>query len=467
MTIYRIAIESNTLLYDTLTRSLVALKPQEAGAIRIYTCGPTVYNDQHIGNYRTFIFEDVLVKTLEQAGYEVTRVMNITDVGHLVGDGDDGEDKLEVGARREGNTAWEVAKRYEERFLADMAELHLQQPTLLVRATEAIEAQISMVKSLEEKGLTYTTSDGVYFDSAKLPDYGKLAQLDIAGLQAGARVEVGEKRSATDFALWKFSPTDHQRDMEWDSPWGTGFPGWHIECSAIIKENLGDSIDIHCGGVDHIPVHHTNEIAQSESVTGQPLAQIWMHAEFLLVDGGKMAKSEGNVYTLADLKEKGFDPLALRMLTYTAHYRSKLNFTWDGLTAAQKSLDKLRRTFHAALEADETDAVRGYQERFQQQLLDDLNTPRALAVLWEALDSLQTPEEKRAFLEYIDVVLSLDLAHVVLQPEIPAGVQQLVTERDAARASRDWAVSDALRTQLENQGYTVQDTPEGTVIEKI
>ncbi len=459
-------VESNTLLYDTLTRSLVELKPQEAGAIRMYTCGPTVYNDQHIGNYRTYIFEDVLVKTLEQAGYEVTRVMNITDVGHLVGDGDDGEDKLEVGARREGNTAWEVAKRYEDRFVSDMAELNLQQPTLLVRATEAIEGQINLIKELEEKGYTYATSDGIYFDSSKLTDYGKLAQLDIAGLQAGARVEIGEKRTATDFALWKFSPTDHRRDMEWESPWGTGFPGWHIECSAIIRENLGDSIDIHCGGVDHIPVHHTNEIAQSETVTGQPLAHIWMHAEFLLVDGGKMAKSLGNVYTLADLKEKGCDPLALRMLSYTTHYRAKLNFTWESLDVAAKSLEKLRRIFHEAQEADETDAVRDFQVRFRAELMNDLNTPRALAVLWEALGALPTPEEKRSFLEYADTVLSLSLAHALTPIELSSDVQVLLDERDAARAQQNWQRSDELRAQLEQKGYTVQDTPQGTSVVK-
>lgn len=452
-------------LYNTLTRQVETLQPLSGEVVSVYTCGPTVYGDSHIGNYRTFIFEDVLVKTLRILGYQVKRVMNITDVGHLTSDADEGEDKLEIGASREGTTAWEVAKKYEARFLADLVTLNLEKPENLVRATDTIQAQIELIRELEAKGCTYQTSDGVYFDSSTRTDYGKLAQLDLTGLQAGARVAMGEKRHATDFALWKFSPQGKQRDMEWESPWGTGFPGWHIECSAIIRQTLGDSIDIHCGGVDHIPVHHTNEIAQSETATGKPLAQIWAHADFLLMDGGKMAKSLGNLYTLEDLKSSGYHPLAFKLFALSASYRTKLNFTWEALAGAQRSLERLQAAYHAEGKGEQTDTSQA-QANFQAALADDLNTAQALAVVWETLDLPLNQAARQTFLSYVDQVLGLSLGATPAEVIVPESVQALLRHRDAAREVGDWSQADALRTEIWEQGFELQDTPAGQIVRK-
>jgi cysteinyl-tRNA synthetase len=425
----------------------------------MYTCGPTVYGHPHIGNYRTFIFEDVLVRALRRFGYQVERVMNVTDVGHLVGDGDEGEDKLEVGAKRDGITAWDVAKRYEESFLSDLIVLNLEKPEPLIRATVMIGEQIEMIRQLEEKGHTYITSDGVYFDTGKLPYYGELARLDIAGLQEGARVDAGEKRSKTDFALWKFSEEPGKRHMEWESPWGLGFPGWHIECSAIIRTSLGDSIDIHCGGADHIMVHHPNEMAQSETVTGQPLARFWCHGEFLLVDGGKMSKSLGNVWVISDLLERGYDPIALKLLCYSANYRSKLNFTWEGLTAAQKQLDRLREVYQSYRTAEDVEKAAHAIASFNAAIADDLNVPAALAVVYDSISSMENGP-RRAFLESVDQVLALDLGKVS-NLEIPTEVSELLEKRAAARAAKDFQESDRLRDEIAAKGFSVLDTPEG------
>jgi cysteinyl-tRNA synthetase len=439
-------------LTNTLSRSVETLRPLHAPEVLVYTCGPTVYNFPHIGNHRTYIFEDTLVKSLRRFGYTPKRVMNITDVGHLT---DDGEDKMEVGARREGLTAWDVAKKYEEAFFADLAIFQMEMPEIVVRATENIQEQIQFIQELEAKGYTYQTSDGVYFDSTKVPDYGKLARLNPEGLQEGIRVAAGEKHAKTDFALWKFSEEPGNRHMEWESPWGVGFPGWHIECSAIIRSTLGDQIDIHCGGADHIMIHHPNEMAQTESLTGKDMASIWLHSEFLLIDGGKMSKSLGNVYTRQDLEERGFDPLAFRLFTYSANYRSKLNFTWESLSVASHQLRKLRSAYHKA-KPTWTENICPYQERFNTALADDLNMPVAMAVVWEVLSELE-PGEVTAFLKDVDTILSLDLAkkeHV----EVSEEVIRLLHERQIARENQDWDRSDALRHQIGELGFQVNDS---------
>lgn len=453
-------------LTNTLSRTLEELRPLNPPEVSIYTCGPTVYNHQHIGNYRTYIFEDLLVKSLRRFGFRPRRVMNITDVGHLTSDEDEGEDKLELGARREGLSAWDIAKKYEAAFLDDLTFFQIEQPETLVRATDTVQEQITFIQELEEKGYTYQTADGIYFDSSKVSDYGKLANLNVEGLQEGIRVAAGEKRHKTDFALWKLSGEPGQRQMEWESPWGLGFPGWHIECSAIIRATLGDSIDIHCGGSDHIMVHHPNEMAQSESLTGKPLAQIWLHSEFLLIDNGKMSKSLENVYTRADLETRGYDPLVFRLFTYSAHYRSKLNFTWETLASAAPQLHRLRQHFRAVEQGEWSDRLTPYQEQFNAALANDLNLPVAMSVVWEVLGADLTPAERRAFLEDVDTVLSLNLGK---QEEtiIPEEVQRLLDERAAARGTQDWDRADALRHQIANLGFQVKDTATGQEIEKI
>jgi len=450
-------------LFNTLSRQVETFTPQVPGKVTMYTCGPTVYGYAHLGNIRTFTFEDVLIKTLRHLGYEVNRVMNITDVGHLTSDADSGEDKLEVGAKRDGITAWDVAKRYTGYFLDDLHTLNLEIPQQLIRATDKIEEQIALVHLLEQKGFTYVTSDGVYFDSTKLIDYGKLAHLDIQGLQAGTRIDIGEKRHATDFALWKFSPQNSHRDMEWESSWGKGFPGWHLECSAIIHASLGTTIDIHCGGVDHIPVHHTNEIAQSETAYEAPLAHYWCHADFLLVDGGKMSKSLGNLYTVKDLEQANIDPIAFKLFAYTASYRSKLNFTWDGLEVAHRTLQRLRRAYHAEGKGSDEDST-PFKESFIAALADDLNTAQALAVVWKAMDAPLTQATRQAFLTDVDTIFSLNLTQEPAPFLVPDHIHQLVETRSKAREAKDWSQADMLRQQIEGAGFTLSDTPNGTIL---
>src|SRR6478672_237329 len=335
-------------LYDTYSRRLREFAPLDAtGAVGIYTCGPTVYDYQHIGNYRTFLFEDTLKRVLRFNGYRVRHVMNITDVGHLTSDADTGEDKMEKGARRTGRTAWEIAALYTQAFQEDIAALNIEPPDVLPRATDHIPEQIEFIADLERRGFTYATADGIYFDTSHQPDYGFLARLDLAGLEAGKRVGLGDKRNATDFALWKLSPPSSARQMEWDSPWGKGFPGWHIECSAMAQKYLGDYFDVHCGGEDHIPVHHTNEIAQTVARVGTRLANFWMHGYFLVQNDAKMAKSAGEFLRVAALVDRGYDPLAFRYLCLTGHYRTQLNFTWEALDAAATGLARMRNAFHA------------------------------------------------------------------------------------------------------------------------
>ncbi len=450
-------------LYDNYERRL---RPFEAldrdGTVGLYTCGPTVYDYQHIGNYRTFLFEDVLKRVLRWNGFAVRHVMNITDVGHLVSDADEGEDKMEKGARRTGKTAWEIAQLYTDAFLADMTALHIEDPAVLCRATDHIAEQIAFIADIEKKGYTYRTSDGIYFDTSKQPGYGYLARLDKDGLEAGKRVELGEKRRPTDFALWKFSPLGEKRQMEWDSPWGRGFPGWHIECSAMAQKYLGDYFDIHCGGEDHIPVHHTNEIAQTEARVGTRLANFWMHGYFLLSSDVKMAKSAGEFLRLVSLVERGYDPIAYRYLCLTGHYRSQLNFTWDALDAAATGLSRMRAGFLALPAEAGAKPDAGALARFTAEINDDLNVPRALAVAWDVLRGGLPPAVKRATLARFDEVFGLGLATwQPRQDEAPAEVKSLADARLAARRARNWAEADRLRAELHAAGWGMEDRPDG------
>ena len=455
-------------LYDNYTRSLRPFVPlHPGGEVGLYACGPTVYDYQHIGNFRTFMFVDTLRRVLEWNGYRVKHVMNVTDVGHLTSDGDSGEDKMEKGARRTGKSAWEIAKLYTDAFLVDMKRLDVEEPAVLCKATDHIAEQIAFIADLEQKGYTYRTADGIYFDTSKQPDYGHLARLDIKGLEAGKRIELGEKRRPTDFALWKFSPPGEKRQMEWDSPWGRGFPGWHIECSAMAQKYLGEYFDIHCGGEDHIPVHHTNEIAQTEARVGTRLANFWMHGYFLLQNDAKMAKSAGGFLRVDTLIERGYDPLAFRYLCLTAHYRGQLNFTWDALDAAAIALDRMRNGFHALRAAGIADTDPALLERFANDINDDLNMPRALAVAWEALRGDLKPAVKRATLLAFDRVFGLELSTWEPRVEvIPDAVRALAEARSSARKSKNWAEADRLRNEIAAVGWEMEDRAEGYALKR-
>ena len=462
-------------LYNTATRRKDEFVPQNEKNVTMYCCGPTVYNFAHIGNLRTYIFEDLLSRTI-RLHYPLKHVMNVTDVGHLVSDADDGEDKMELGAAREGKTAWEIAKFYEEKFWQDYDALHCTRPTIISRATAHIPEMIALVKTLEEKGYTYRTSDGIYYDTSKFDRYDALVgHARISGLQGGARVEMSdEKRNPTDFALWKFSPKDKKRQMEWNSPWGIGFPGWHIECSAMAMKYLGHTLDIHCGGIDHVTIHHTNEIAQSEAATGQKYVNYWVHGEFLILRSGKMSKSGGTFVTVDVLKEKGYDPLAYRYLCLSAHYRTQLEFSYESMDAAVKSLKNLRtlacQIKSEAVNAQETEKSTAWKGKFIAAMEDDLNAPKALALTWEAVRSNElSAAEKLAFLQFADTILALDLfAQPIAETAIaiPADVQALVDQRAAARAAKDWKKSDELRAAIAAAGYAVKDTPKGQEISK-
>jgi cysteinyl-tRNA synthetase len=435
-------------------------KPLVPPVVGLYTCGPTVYDYAHIGNLRTYVFEDILRRVLEFNGYTVRHVTNITDVGHLTSDADTGEDKMEKGARRAGKSAWEIAELYTLDFRDDLQRLNILEPTIWCRATEHIAEQIGLVKCIEARGLTYRTSDGIYFDTSCLPDYGYLARLDIEGLQAGARVDMAEKRYPTDFALWKFSPPGAKRQMEWESPWGVGFPGWHIECTAMSAKYLGPFYDIHCGGEDHISVHHTNEIAQAQACYDTNLANFWLHGYFLQLDDEKMAKSSGGFLRLQTLIDHGYDPLAYRYFCLGGHYRSKLNFTWEALDGAATALDRLRAISHDWGETGAPDD--GYTDRFVAHVNHDLNVPRALAVTWELAKSELPPPTKKATLCEFDKVLGLGLAEREPPEEMmPDDIMILVEERQQARAEKRWQEADALRDEILAAGYEVEDTPQG------
>ncbi|SIO69849.1 cysteinyl-tRNA synthetase [Burkholderia sp. GAS332] len=450
-------------LYDTWSRTLRAFTPIQADRVGLYCCGPTVYDHAHIGNLRTYVFEDVLRRVLGLNGYTVRHVVNITDVGHLVSDADEGEDKMEKGSRRTGESAWAIAERYTAAFMRDWHALNLLEPAVWCRATDHIAEQIDFIAELERNGYIYRTADGIYFDTSQQDDYGYLARLDVAGLQAGKRVALGEKRHATDFALWKFSPPDTKRQMEWDSPWGRGFPGWHIECSAMSAKYLGSWFDIHCGGEDHIAVHHSNEIAQTQARHGTRLANFWMHGHFLTLDAGKMSKSGGDFVRLQTLIERGIDPLAYRYLCLGAHYRSTLRFNPEALDAAQSALDRLRRSYVQWPEGGTPDL--SLVARFKAEVDQDLNLPRALAVLWEVVRSDLPATTRRATVDRFDVVLGLRLADWKEDlPAIPADIALLFDEREMARAAKDWNEADRLREQLRAEGWIVEDGRSGQVL---
>ena len=448
-------------LFDTYERKVRTFEPLSGNSVGIYCCGPTVYNFAHIGNLRTYLFEDLLKRVLLANGYEVNHVLNITDVGHLVSDADTGEDKMELGTQRTGMTAWELADFYSIAFQKDLQRLNMLAPDIWCKATDHIAEQIDFVRDLENKGFTYRISDGIYFDSRKLNNYGYLARLDIGGLQAGARVDQGERKFMTDFALWKFSPEDEQRQMEWDSPWGRGFPGWHIECSAMSAKYLGDFFDIHCGGEDHIPIHHTNEIAQTEAARGTRLANFWMHGYFLQLDDARMSKSSGEFLTLDVLIERGFDPLVYRYFCLNGHYRSQMTFSWESLEAARTSLNRLYETAYGWGEPSDPDAK--MVERFFESLNDDLGMPRAMAVLWELVRSGLDDRVKKATLLKFDEILGLEI--VDWTPEevaVPEEVTTLLRAREAARNQKNWGRADELRDEIIALGFLLDDTPEGT-----
>jgi cysteinyl-tRNA synthetase len=463
-------------LYNTLSRKIEEFKPINPPKVGMYICGPTVYDYAHIGHARTYTNSDVLVRALRWLDYEVKVVMNITDMGHLTSDADTGEDKLEKQARKEKRTAREVAEFYSQDFWQMAEQLNIIRPDVVCKATEHIKDMIELVKKLEKKGFSYRTAVGIYFDTAKLKDYGKLARLDAAGLQEGARVaKRAGKRRATDFALWKFSPKDVKRQMEWDSPWGIGFPGWHIECSAMSMKYLGESFDIHTGGVDHIPVHHSNEIAQSEAASGKRFVKYWFHSGFLMVEGEKMSKSLANFYRMEDVIKKGYQPLALRYLFLTSHYRTTMNFTWKALAAAAEAYSKLRSLAAAwqgkkgrtMLSEEKLAQVQRYMFRFREAVENDLAMPEALAVMWEMVKSNIPEQDKWELMVDWDQVLGLGLAEAkAVKIEIPADVQELAKKREAFRKEKRWEEADEIRKEIEEKGWLVQDVPTGTKIKK-
>lgn len=456
-------------IYNTLSREVEEFVPISPPHVRMYTCGPTVYNYAHIGNLRSYIFSDTIRRILTYNQYEVTHVMNITDVGHLTDDADEGEDKMEKGSAREGKSVWEIAAHYTEQFQKDIEALHILEPTIWCKATDHINDQIAQIQAIEAKGFTYETEDGIYFDTSKLDDYGKLARVKPEELQAGKRIEMGGKRNKTDFALWKFSPKDTQRQMEWDSPWGKGFPGWHIECSAMSSKYLGEQFDIHTGGIDHIPIHHPNEIAQAETAFGKkPWVKYWVHGEFLVLDKGKMAKSGEHFLTLQTLTERGFEPLDYRYFCLGGHYRQQLKFSWEAMESAQQSRARLMNIIAELRAHDEShgspDSLKQL-ERYEQEFLDavnnDLNTPQGLAVLWNALrDDALTKQEKIELLVKFDTVLGLGLLDESPN-EIPDEIIALADERQQARDAKDFATSDRLRDELYAKGWSVDDRRDG------
>jgi cysteinyl-tRNA synthetase len=459
-------------LYNSLTRKKEEFKPIKSGKVGLYTCGPTVYNYAHIGNLRTYIFEDVLKRVLIYNEYAVRHVMNITDVGHLTGDRDMGEDKIEAGAAREGKSAWDIADFYTRAFKMDIKHLNILAPDIWVKATDTIPEQIALIGTLEEKGYTYRTSDGIYFDTARFRDYTKLSHQDLEALREGARVERNpEKRNPTDFALWKFSPQDAKRQMEWDSPWGVGFPGWHLECSAMSMKFLGDQLDIHCGGTDHIDVHHTNEIAQSEAATGKPFFNFWMHGAFLIIQGGKkMAKSEGNFLTLENaFLKKNINPLVYRFASFLTHYRKPMEYSDEGIEAARNGLLHVQNQVRQILAAGsdtETCVNDGFKDKFSEAINDDLNMPRAMAVIQEMLKSKISDAQKYSTILDFDRVLGLQLDQLDQAQALPEAVQKLVDARRQARQAKDFAASDQLRAEIEALGYQVQDTKDGMKVVK-
>jgi len=481
---------TSIILYNTLTKKKEEFKPLRRNEVGLYTCGPTVYNFAHIGNLRSYLFEDFLVRALKYDGYRVKRVMNITDVGHLTGDRDMGEDKMERGAAREGKSAWQIADFYLQAFKKDLADLNILEPDVWCKATDNIPEQIKMIKTLETKGYTYRIKDGIYFDTSKVQDYNKLSHLPLSELREGARVEINAaKKNSTDFALWKFSPVGAKRQMEWKSPWGVGFPGWHIECSAMSLKYLGSQLDIHCGGIDHINIHHTNEIAQSEAATGKKFFNYWMHNAFLNIAGGKkMAKSADNFLTLQNaLVNQGLNPLAFRFAALQTHYRKPMEYNDNILVQAADGLKSLYNQFKflSATVAEKSSGAgaknnpekgvinQPLKDKFLAAINDDLNMPQALAVVAAVLKFKISPADKRATILDFDKVLGLGLAKAgeeagkELKPaDLPKSIQDLVLRRQSARLSKEWELADNLRKRIEDGGYLMEDTKDGYRVSK-
>ena len=460
--------------YNTLTKQKDLFKPIEEGKVKIYSCGPTVYKDATIGNMRTNLLNDTLRRVLKYNGYELKHVMNITDVGHLVSDGDEGEDKMLKSAREEHKSPLEIAEHYTKLFFRDLERLNIETPEVVCKATDHIKEMLEMVQKIMKNGYAYETSTAIYFDVSKLDKYGILSGINLNDQKAGARVDIDpEKRNPYDFALWIKAPENHI--MKWESPWGLSYPGWHLECSAMGRKYLGDEFDIHTGGVDHIPTHHENEIAQSKGCTGHIPAKRWMHVEFLQVDGGKMSKSLGNTYTLDQLQEKGIEPLAYKMFCYTAHYRTKLNFTFEGALSTQKALNRLREGYLTHLQNDEKveeTEIKEYKQRFLDAVNDDLNMPLAMGVVWEVVRNNKKSKQFADLLLEFDKILGLDLENSKKyleeqeKVELPEEIKELVEQRKIARENKNWAESDRIRDLLKEKGYTVKDTKEGQIIEK-
>lgn len=459
---------------NTLSGEKEIFKPL-GRTVKMYNCGPTVYDRQHIGNLRPYLFADTLARTLRAWGYPLKQVINITDVGHLVSDADEGEDKMEASARKSGRKAQDIAQEITKEWFADLDKVGIDRSLVeFPRASEYIGEQVALIEALEEKGYAYRTNDGVYFDTSRFPGYGKLGGINLAGQLSGARVEENkEKKSPFDFALWKFSKPEEKRQQEWQSPWGTGFPGWHIECTAMIFKLLGKQIDIHTGGVDHIPVHHNNEIAQAEAITQKQYVRYWMHNEFITIEGKKVSKSLGNTIYLSQLTDRGLFARSLRYWYLTGHYRSPINFSWEALEGANQALLRLSRLYNE-LPASSLPADPAFCKDFYAAIADDLNTPQALARVWELVrDETIPPVIKRASLAEADKILGLGLSEVramqkleIKNEDLPADVKQWVSEREAARASRDFARADALRAQVEAAGYELKDISGGPQITK-
>ncbi len=459
--------------YNTLTKQKEEFTPLEGNTVRMYSCGPTVYKDATIGNMRTNIFMDTLRRVLKYNGYNLKHVMNITDVGHLVSDGDEGEDKMIKSAREEKKTPLEIAEHYTKLFFRDLERLNIDLPEIIAKATDNIPDMIEFVKKLIQNGYAYETSTAIYFDVSKLDAYGILSGIDVRNQKAGARVEVDkEKRNPYDFAVWIKAPENHL--MKWDSPWGLSYPGWHIECSTMSQKFLGEVFDIHTGGIDLIPTHHENEIAQSKGACGKIPAKFWMHGEFLLINGGKMSKSLGNVYLMEDIIQRGYNPLVYKIFCFTAHYRNKLNFTWEGMDAAATSLARLQEGYYKHLEGNKTisqEVIQEYKQKFLEAINDDLNMPLAMSVVW---DVVKQPEKSKQYADLLldfDKVLGLRLQETQRQEttslELPPEIEELLQKRKEARERKDWAMSDSIRDALKEKGYQVIDSKEGMKVEKM
>ncbi len=457
-------------LYNTLKRKKEEFKPINAKEVGIYSCGPTVYWFPHIGNMKPYIFADVLKRTLILNGFKVKHVVNVTDVGHLTSDKDEGEDKMEKAAKKEGKKAEDIANFYLNAFLSDIKKLNILPADVYPKATEHIKEQIEMIKKLELRGYTYQTSDGIYFDTSKFKNYGKLAKLNMQELKAGARVEMREKKNNTDFALWKFSEKPGVRQQEWESPWGLGFPGWHIECSAMSIKYLGEHFDIHTGGEDHVPVHHTNEIAQSECATGKKFVNYWLHSAFLNFKGEKVSKSTGGLFTISELEGLNYKPMAYRLFVLLTHYRKPLVFSLTNLDAAKttferitKKIVELKKEHHKG-----EDRTAEYEKEFLAAINDDLNTPKAVQVFIKSLDDFDFDTKKKlALLEKMDEVLGLGVKEMKEENiSIPKDIQTLIDAREKLRKEKKWAESDVFRERIKEKGFLIKDTPQGPKIEK-